>query len=46
MLGLIVIIVILVLLCVVVGLEMVKSARETKKFAGRTKPMDEKEMYW
>ena len=46
MLGLIIMIIILVLLCVVVRLEKVKSAHEAKKFAGRTEPMSEKEMYW
>lgn len=46
MLGLIIMIVILALLCVVVGLEQAKSARESKKFVGRTEPMNEKEMYW
>lgn len=45
MLGTIIMLVILALLCVVAGLETVSSARETKKYKGRTKPEDEKEMY-
>lgn len=45
MLGLIIMIIILVLLCVLVGLERVSSVREAKKHASRTEPLDEKEMY-
>lgn len=46
MLGLIIMIIILFLLCVLVGIEKVSSAHEAKKHASRTKPMDEKEMYY
>lgn len=45
MLGTIIMLIVLVLLCVVAGLEMAKDACEAKKHKGRTKPEDEKEMY-
>ncbi len=43
---LLVMIIVLTLLCATVGLGEVSAKRQAKKDAGRTKPIDEKEMYY